>query len=736
MSARAWSGVLLICCAGLAAGDVTVLQGARLVGQSADAVVVEFAFSEDVRTTAHDTNSDGIEIRLRGSTAAGRWDQKDEHFAGELDAVEHVTFEGSGAGGYRLVVRLNVPMTVELLPQSDARRVAIRLTKPTGAEHAVEPIETSITAAEALQPVGPVPQTRPIDPPRVAASVPAQEGAASIPAVRPLQAPTTNGDPNAVGSMASDAHRTALIEGRQAAMSQDYPRAIALYTKATESSDVAVRQEALEMLAMARERNHQNAHAKLIYDQFLAQYPDSEAAPRIRQRLSGLITRDLPVQKKLAAPSRDGVGWTAVGNVSQFYQRNELSVNGDKAVVGVDGLFTNADVIVSRRSESLELGVRVSTNGLYDFGPEGENTYQMSTAYFEAQQIEWGVDVRVGRQSQQSNGVLGRYDGAQVTYKVLPWLQLGAIGGYAVDYSSNQFTTERPLYGVNASISVADGMWEFVPFYMEQQANGLLDRRALGLETRYFRDNLSAFSLLDYDTYHKALNTSYVMVNLRFENGLSTFLNFDHRRSPYITTENALIGQGVSSLGDLENTYTNQQIQQLADDRTATLTIGTVGLDTEISPRLQVGTDVSYSDYAETQASGNVGATPERRDYYYTLRFRSDDVFGSQTFSALYLRYTDSPDSNASSVYWNNRFTFRNVWQLYPRIRVDYRDFTELGQTQWTVAPSLRLDYRPTRTMYFELEGGYDRTERDAQLPTQAMDLVGYYFRLGWRTIF
>jgi len=704
MLARACFGVLLICC-GVAAADTMPLQGAHLVERSDATVVAEFEFSEDVRTTAHDTTPDGIEIRLRGSTSSSQWDQRDDNFDGELDAIERVRFEGSGAGGYRLAVQLAWPMTVELLPQSDARRISIRLTKPVDLPHAVPgaaPLEVAATS--------------PIDAPNATTTAPV--------------------DANGVAPTAGDAYQQALADARQAAMTQDYPRAIALYTKAAESSDIVVRQEALEMLAMARERNHQDAQAKLIYDRFLAQYPDSEAAPRIRQRVLGLITRDLPVQKKLTAPSRDGAAWTAVGNVSQFYQRNALAVNGDKAVVGVDGMFTNADVIVGRRSASLDLGMRISANGLYDFGADGENTYQMSTAYFEAQQIDWGVDVRVGRQSQQASGILGRYDGAQVTYKVLPWLQLGAIGGYAVDYSSTEFTTERPLYGVNARVSLADGMWEFAPFYMEQQANGFLDRRAVGLETRYFRNNFSAFSLLDYDTYHKALNTSYVMLNMRFDDGWSTYLNFDHRRSPYITTENALIGQGVNNLGDLENTYTDQQIQQLAADRTATLTLATLGVDKEISPRLQMGSDVSYSDYAETQQSGNVGATPERRDYYYTLRFRSDDIFGSQTYSALYLRYTDSPDSRASSVYWNNRFTFRNVWQLYPRIRVDYRDFTDLGQSQWTIAPSLRLDYRPTRTMYFELEGGYDRTERDAQVQTQAMDLVGYYVRLGWRTLF
>ncbi|HEY6599294.1 MAG TPA: hypothetical protein VIZ30_08275, partial [Pseudomonadales bacterium] len=649
------------------------------------------------------TRSDGIEIRLRGSTASAQWNQSDENHDGDLDAIERVTFDGSCAGGYRLRVRIGRPMTVALLPQRDARRIAIRLTQPTVQEPTAEPAPiVSLVATQSRD--------------------------------APLSQPPTDESGGSVEGGVVDPMQRALVDGRQAAMAHDYQHAIALYTKAAQSSNVAVRQEALEMLAMARERNHQDAQAKLIYDQFLAQYPDSDAAPRIRQRLSGLITRDLPVQKKLKEPEHDGAVWTTVGNVSQFYQRNEMAVNGDKAVVGVDGLFTNADVIVGRRSESVDLGVRISTDALYDFGPDSDSAYRMSTAYFEAQQIDWGVDVRVGRQSQQSNGVLGRYDGAQLQYKATPWLKLGLIGGYAVDYSDNAFSSDRPLYGVNAEVSVADGAWEFAPFYMEQQADGLLDRRAVGMETRYFRENLSAFSLVDYDIYHKALNTTYLMLNLRFGDGWSTYANYDHRRSPYITTENALIGQGVATLGDLENTYTDRQIEQLAADRTATLSLASIGVDKEISSRLQVGSDVSYSDYAETPRSGNVSATPARKDYYYTLRFRSDDIFGSQTFTALYLRYADSPESQTSSVYWNNRFTFRNVWQLYPRVRVDYRDFTDVGQTQWTISPSLRLDYRPTRTMYVEFEAGYDRTQRD--MPLQAMDIVGYYFRLGYRTLF
>jgi hypothetical protein len=688
-------------CSGLAVADFATLQTARIVSSDAAITVVEFAFSNDLRITAQDIGTDAVEVRLRGRGVSTEFDQSDQSYDGELAAVRRVVFEGSGAAGYRLIVELAEPMQIELPDQPDARHVLVRLASLQ-----------SRTAAAPVAAVADAQPTLPSVPVTIAdATAPAQDGTI-------------------------DPYRQALAEAREAAMRQDYPHAIVLYTKAAESNDVAVRQQALEMLAMARERNHQDAHAKLIYEQFLAEYPEAEQAPRIRQRLAGLVTRDLPVQRKLRQAQRSTSDWEVSGAFSQFYQRNALSINNGSEVVGIDALFTDADVIVQRRGEDVNFGLRMSGSHLYDLGDESENEYQVDTGYVEAEIIDWGVDVRIGRQSPRSAGVLGRYDGAQIEYHARPWLTLHALGGYAVDYNDNGFdtNTDRPLYGVNAELSVADGRWTFVPFYVEQRADGLLDRRAVGMETRFFTQNVSLFTLADYDLYHEVLNSTYVMGNLRWGAGWSGYANFDHRRSPYILTENALIGQGVGSLGDLENAYDANEIQQLADDRTAEVTLASVGFDKQISTRWGIGSDFAYSDYSSTPASGDVSATPSRADYYYSLRLRADEIYGSQTYSTLYLRYGVGPDSDVSSVYWNNRFTIRTVWQFYPRIRVDYRDFTDLGQTQWTVAPSLRLDYRPRRGMYFELEAGYDQTQRE--MVADDMRITGYYFRFGYRSLF
>ncbi len=694
-----------------ALADASAFLAARIVEQSEVGTVVEFAFAQDVRANVTNMQGDRIEIRLRPSSAQ-EWDAVDESYHGDLGAIERVTIDGNAAAGYRVVIRLGWPMAIELMPQRDDRRVTLRLTKLAAPERAqfdvpAVPVNAARTTALVAEPASLTPSG---DDEPVGVVVPTAEPASSDPFER------------------------ALADGKSAAMAKDYDRAIGLFTKAADSTDIAVRQAALESLGTARERNQQDAQAKLLYEQFLKQYPDSDLAPTIRQRLSGIVTRDLPVQRKLKVAARDSGAWTVAGNVGQFYQRYEMSVNGDRPVIGVDGLFTNADIIVGHRSDHFDLGLRVSSNSLTDFSGDGDSTQQMSTAYLEAQQIDWGVDVRVGRQSQQSNGVLGRFDGVRVQYKVNPWLRFGAIGGYAVDYSANAFSDQRPLYGVNAGISVHDGMLEFAPFYIEQQANGLLDRRAVGMETRFFRENISVFSLLDYDTYHEEWNTKYLMFNLRFDDGWSTYATFDHRRSPYITMENALIGQGVTNLGTLENTYSDQQIQELANDRTAELTMASIGIDKEISSRLQVGTDFSYSDYSSTPASGNVAATPSQQANYYALRVQLNEAYGEQTFAALLLRVADGTDTRTTSVYWNNRFTFDTVWQLYPRLRVDYTQFTNVGQTQWFVEPSMRLAYRPKQNMYLELDAGYQRTQRD--MAVQSMEIVGYYVRLGYRSLF
>ena len=73
------------------------------------------------------------------------------------------------------------------------------------------------------------------------------------------------------------------------------------------------------------------------------------------------------------------------------------------------------------------------------------------------------------------------------------------------------------------------------------------------------------------------MNTFIFTSNWVFPDTSSLFANVDIRKSPYLSTSNALQGQTAQSITELLNTYTEDEIKQLALDRTdVRLRIGTL----------------------------------------------------------------------------------------------------------------------------------------------------------------
>ncbi len=526
-----------------------------------------------------------------------------------------------------------------------------------------------------------------------------------------------------------------LSRALAAATAKDYATAIRFYTKALESDDTAVRKQALEQLAVAREYNGQAAHAKALYEKFLMEYPDSPEQRRVQQRLSGLITRNLPMKKKLNQAQEKDDAWSLFGNVSQFYRRHALTVEGSDEVVGIDALFSDVDVIAKRQGQHMDLGMRFSGSYALDFAEASrQRSFQASSIFLEGSLNDYHLDFRMGRQSKTNAGVLGRFDGLLLEYQVLPWLEINSVAGYLVNSSFDTPNTDRPFYGVSAEFSLWDGALEWMPFFVEQQASGLLDRRAVGMESRYYSEKISAFSLLDYDIYHGELNNLYLQGNFRLPRDYQIHGSYDHRRSPYLTTQNALIGQGVEDLSELERDFAVREIQQLAEDRTSEVDLLNFGIDKKLTSRYQVTLDVSISDYSGTETSGDVQGFEGRTYYYYSAQLRANDMYGDNSYSSLQLRYSDSGTTQSNSIYWNNRFALGEGWRVYPRLRVDYKTFDTSGQQEWHAAPSVRVDYRRRRGLTFEFESGYDWSNR--QLQEGDLGITGYFLRAGYRYIF
>jgi hypothetical protein len=304
----------------------------------------------------------------------------------------------------------------------------------------------------------------------------------------PLKAPVRR--PTAVLPATSDEKLYALMEeARQAVAENNVGHAIQLYTKVLQYPDNQYSRDALEFLGLARERNRQYAHAIREYERYLELYPEGEGSVRVKQRLAGLTTaaeqprRLAPGNKRTAAATP----WEVYGGFSQFYRRDESSTDAGGDLVTQSSISNDLDITARKRSGTYDLQSRFTGSYLHDFLSEGPGSYSsVSSLYVDGNLKKYGLSARLGRQSRNTGGVLGRFDGLLVGYQLTDWLTVNGVAGFPVFSTRDNPDTDRYLYGISADLGTFANAWDFETFFIEQQNDGILDRRAIGGEARYF----------------------------------------------------------------------------------------------------------------------------------------------------------------------------------------------------------------------------------------------------------
>jgi tetratricopeptide (TPR) repeat protein len=526
-----------------------------------------------------------------------------------------------------------------------------------------------------------------------------------------------------------------LREAREAFAAEDYPKAITLYSKALNTAESDNRKGALEYLGVAREMNGQEAHAKQVYEQFLSDYDGTEEAARVSQRLAVLValaaSPSAPIPTRTAQRSDE---WRVAGQIGQFYRRYTLSVDSNSSVP-INGLFNDLNVIASHDGASLDQEARVTMSYLWDY------TGDLDGRQFQVSHLAWkgfwnaiNSGISIGRQTNSALGVLGRFDGVVLNHSFSEKLGIEVAGGAVVESTFDQPDSSRPFFSVGGEFVSASGNLVVEPFFIQQYVeDNILDRQAIGVQTQFRFDRGMVFSLLDYDLHHQALNNATFSSDIAFRQS-RLFASYEYRRSPYLTTRNALIGQPYEELSELEKSLLDSELDQIAEDRTATSHTGRVGFTQTLSENWALTADLVASDYSETDSSANVLGTESNQTVYSSIQLRSMDPFGAASYSTMTLRRADSGTSTTTSMFFDNRFSLYDDWRLYPRLRVDYRTFDRDDDTQWSVKPSLRLDYRRGRGLVFEVEAGYDWTRRD--MNTMTVDIDGSFVRAGYRALF
>ena len=97
---------------------------------------------------------------------------------------------------------------------------------------------------------------------------------------------------------------------------------------------------------------------------------------------------------------------------------------------------------------------------------------------------------------------------------------------------------------------------------------------------RYFGDNQSLWSIVDYDIEFEELGSLFVQGSWRLPASFTITGIVDRRRSPFLSLGNALVGQQLESFEQLRLFFTEEEIRQFALDRssaTTTFTCSTRG---------------------------------------------------------------------------------------------------------------------------------------------------------------
>jgi len=525
--------------------------------------------------------------------------------------------------------------------------------------------------------------------------------------------------------------RQLQLEAREAMTAGTYSRAVQIYTKLTDHPDPLIAQAAQELLGLARVRNGQLAHAKAEYQRYLELYPDGDGAGRVGQRLTELRTGKVRADRK---PTVDAAAWQSdlYGGISQFYDRDEIRRNDDENVVDRSSLDTNLDLTWRLENDAFDIRTVVIGGHERNFLEDGDDETRTNSLYLDLNAKYAEIFSRIGRQSKSNGGVLGRFDGALFGVHLAPQLAVSLVGGFPVVSSSQGLETDKYFYGVNFDLGTFADHWDLNTYFIQQEVDGLTDRQAVGGELRFTHNNGSFFTLLDYDIHHSELNMALFSGNLILEDRTIVNLSANYRKSPVLTTSNALIGQTTSSLDDLLAVYSETEVEKMAKDRTAGSKTATLSITHPLTEKVQIAADVTWSKLEATEASAGVEAFEETDDeFYYALQLIGSGLVKEGDLASLGIRYADTSRYDTYSGYLNTRFPLSDQWRINPKFSVDYREHKTEDEEQWGLSPSLRIEYRLKRNLRFEIEGGYEWiNETISGLDEETR---GYFFIVGYR---
>lgn len=495
-------------------------------------------------------------------------------------------------------------------------------------------------------------------------------------------------------------------------------------------------------IGIAREKSGQPAKAVSEYQTYLKLYPDGAGATWVKDRLAKLKSIQPSLFAVSAAPTNiqsraqsTEFQTMEYGSVSMYYYRGS-SHTETVTTVGTNQVPTSltltdqssmiTNVSMTARSYNNEFDNRLVFQDFFaaNLLPGQKNKNRLNAAFYDVKNRINDYSARIGRQSAMGGGVLGRFDGVNAGYGFMSNWRANVVAGKLSDATIGP----RPTFyggsldfGANSPIGGS-------AYAISQTVSGINDRRAIGGNVRYFDQQKTLMTMLDYDVQFKDLNMLTVQGTLNRESGTNYNFLLDRRKTPLLSLRSAVNGTAASIDTLIQNGWTKEDLILLAKERTAVSNMAQFGVTNQLNEKWQMGTDVSVSNTSGLKESGTqftdpfTGAVTTGLDGYvpgtpasgntWTLseRLAGNSVFSKNGMSMCSVSFTKSHLMTGKSLLLNSREYLQEKAIVDGMLRF-YWQTDSFGGKQNSISPTIKYSYRLKTSLTVEAELGLDWTK-------------------------
>lgn len=630
----------------------------------------------------------------------------------------------------------------------DGRSLVLRLPLLPGAKETTKPAPTKVA-----KPVPSAPAVETIVAPTVA-SVVVKEAPSTI-------APSSPDDPAKAGmpppmppEEVDRLTKRFLAEAREARQAKDLSKAINRLNRILGMPQSAQTEAAQALIGEVREDMGEITKARAEYEVYLKLYPNGEDVARLKARLAALPKQDPSLRAAERARQREAgpAEWQVYGSAASYFYTGQSSTDGGPAVKDQSSSMTTLSANARLRDGATDTRIVYRDAHNRNYMASNKNYDRIYSLYVERTDRDVGYFVRSGRQSPNGSGVMERFDGFTGTYNLNPDWRIGGVAGTAVEFNTPY---KKTFYGTNLEWMAQPGRPGINAYFIQQDVDGYLSRRAVGSEVRYFDGGFNGYGTLDYDLLYKGFNTAMLQLNHMDGDGNNYYASADRRRTPTLGLLNGLmlpVAAGATDVAGMVNASGMGLVRSTIEKGTPTSNMYALGVTHPLTERWQIGGDLRISSISGANAvvplsqicdinsvneangtclapngttvflssmcstwslANNTCAASQQASgttTSYTFQAIGNNLFVTNGIGVINVSLTQGPNYTGQNYAVSYIFPFRENWRLESNVRY-YTQKSDAGDRQTRSSPSVKLAYQWRSAMFLEAEIGRDMSK-------------------------